>query len=123
MSKHYKIDVTMMYPQRGGAENVSSNWSLEVKGDTMISYLPYIGLADFVPFGGGNGMNFKERIEKYSTKKDAKGATFIYMIVKNDEERMEFTVEVQPEGMAHIDVLFRNRDRIGYGGTLDADYE
>ena len=37
--RHYKVDVEMMYPRRGKAVNVSSNYSLEVKGDTLISYL------------------------------------------------------------------------------------
>ncbi len=122
-SKHYKIDVDMMYPQRGGAENVASNWSLEVKGDTLVSYLPYVGLADFVPIGGGRGMNFTAPISKYHAVKDGKGATRITMLVNNDEERMEISIDVQLEGQSHIEVMFQNRDRIGYGGMLDADYE
>jgi len=121
-SRHYTIDVDMMYPQRGPAENVTSNWSLEVRGDTLVSYLPYIGVADFVPPGGGKGMNFTAPIDKYSTSSDAKGRTQVDMKVKNEEERMDIHITVESEGQSYIDVYFQTRDRIGYGGTLDADY-
>ncbi len=121
-SRHYTINMTMMYPQRGAAENISSNWSLEVKGDTLVSYLPYIGVADYVPIGGGRGMNFTAPISKYSSTIDPKGKTTVLMKVRNDEEQMEFHIEVQSEGQSFVDVLFQNRDRISYSGTLDADY-
>ncbi len=121
-SKHFTIDVNMMYPQRGAAENVTGNWSLEVKGDTLVSYLPYFGVVDYAPIGGGKGMNFTAPIEKYSMETDAKGQSMVRMKVKNDEERMEFQIEVQPEGQSYINVVFQRRDHISYSGTLDADY-
>ncbi len=122
MSKHYTIDVNMMYPQRGMAQNVTSDWSLEVRGDTLVSYLPYVGVANYVPPGGGKGMNFTVPIDKYNVTTDAKGRTMVRMMIKNEEEYMDIHLSVEPEGQAYIDVLFQNRDRIAYSGTLDADY-
>lgn len=58
--RHYTIDVQMMYPQQGPARNVSGDYSLEVRGDTLISSLPYFGRAYLVPYGGGKGLNFSE---------------------------------------------------------------
>ena len=34
--RHYKIDIDMMHTRRIGSNPVSSDWSLEVKGDTGI---------------------------------------------------------------------------------------
>ena len=35
--RHYKITITQAYPQRGGSVNVSRDFFLEVKGDTLVS--------------------------------------------------------------------------------------
>ncbi len=120
--KRYTINMSMMYPQRGAAHNITSNWSLVVKRDTLVSYLPYVGVADYVPFGGGKGMNFTAPISKYNSTTDTKGKTTVLMKVRNEEEQMEFHIEIQPEGQSFVDVIFRNRDHISYSGTLDADY-
>lgn len=56
--RNFKIGVLMMYPPRGGARNVAYGYSLEVRNDSLISYLPYFGRAYDVPYGGGKGLNF-----------------------------------------------------------------
>ena len=63
--RHYKIDINMMYARRFGSKNVTSNWSLEVKGDTLVSYLPYIGVAYEASFGSNSGLNFTAPISNY----------------------------------------------------------
>ena len=52
--RHYKIDINMMYARRFGSKNVTSNWSLEVKGDTLESYLPHVGVAYEASFGSNS---------------------------------------------------------------------
>ena len=51
--RRYKIDVNRMYPMNGNSRNVSYGYSVEVRNDTLISYLPYFGRAYNVPYGGG----------------------------------------------------------------------
>ena len=63
--RRYKIDVNRMYPMNGNSRNVSYGYSVEVRNDTLISYLPYFGRAYNVPYGGGKGLNFSERIGSY----------------------------------------------------------
>ena len=58
--RRYKIDVNRMYPMNGNSRNVSYGYSVEVRNDTLISYLPYFGRAYNVPYGGGKGLNFSE---------------------------------------------------------------
>ena len=49
--RRYKIDVNRMYPMNGNSRNVSYGYSVEVRNDTLISYLPYFGRAYNVPYG------------------------------------------------------------------------
>ncbi len=44
--RRYKIDVNRMYPMNGNSRNVSYGYSVEVRNDTLISYLPYFGRAE-----------------------------------------------------------------------------
>lgn len=45
----YKIDVDYMYPMKGRSRALTSLYSLEVKNDSIYSYLPYVGEAYSVP--------------------------------------------------------------------------
>jgi hypothetical protein len=56
--RNYQIAVNRMYPSRGASKTVSSGYTVEVRNDSLISYLPYFGRAYDVPYGGGNGLNF-----------------------------------------------------------------
>ena len=109
----------MMYPRSGQARNVTSDYSLQVKGDSVYSYLPYFGRAYNIPYGGGKGLNFKSPITNYKSEKDQKGTTFIYFNVNNEEDYMEFKLEVFDNGNASIDLTPREREPISFSGKLD----
>ena len=111
--RHYTIDVQMMYPQRGPAKNMTSNYSLEVRGDTLVSYLPYIGRAYLVPYGGGKGL-----MERYSVAKDAKGQTIVTFGVTNEEDTYEYQLGIFDNGSATIDVRSKQRDPISFSGVM-----
>ena len=84
--RRYKIDVNRMYPMNGNSRNVSYGYSVEVRNDTLISYLPYFGRAYNVPYGGGKGLNFSERIGSYHETQQSNGARLINIELKNDED-------------------------------------
>ena len=118
--RHYKIDITMMNARRGVSRHVS-DFTLEVKGDTLVSYLPYFGWAYQVPYGGGKGLNFTERIGSYEEQQLKQGHERIVMQVKNEEDFYIFRLEVFDNGQVSIDVLPREREPISYLGELDLD--
>ncbi len=118
-ARHYKIDVHMMYPRRGSSVNVSSNYSLEVKGDTLVSYLPYFGRAYNVPYGGGKGLNFKALITGYRSEPGNKGLTRIQISTENEEDQYLYYLEIFNNGEATIDVQSRQREFITYSGRMD----
>jgi len=117
-SRHYTINVLMMYPQRGRAVNLTTNYSVEVKGDSLISYLPYFGRAYNVPYGGGKGLNFIAPITGYQTETDRKGITRVVLTSENEKDHYRYILEVSSSGDSYIQVQSRQRDFIRYSGRM-----
>ncbi len=117
-NRHYTIDIRTMSPLRGPMKTVNSDWSLEVKGDTLISYLPYIGRAFSVPYGGGMGLNFTAPISDYQERPGSKNARQITIQVSNNEDTYTYIIEVFDNGNSSIDVQARNREGISYSGDM-----
>lgn len=116
--RQYTINIRTMSPTRGATRTVTSPWSLEVKGDTLVSYLPYIGRAFNVPFGGGKGLNFTALISEYHETVGEKNIRRIRLAVSNDEDSYQYTIAVYDNGNTSIDVQGRERDAISYTGDL-----
>lgn len=119
--RHYKITINRMNPRRGPSVSVSNDFSLEVKGDTLISYLPYFGRAYSIPYGGGKGLNFTAPIKDYQEEKGHKDGTLIRMTVDNEEDLLTFNIEVFSNGNTTIDLTMRDKESISYSGEMDLE--
>ena len=64
-SGKYKINVNRALPARGRSVTLTSPYSVEIRNDSVISYLPYYGRAYSIPYGGGEGLNFKTPLTDY----------------------------------------------------------
>ena len=51
----FTIEVDRALPMGGRSVNLTTPYSLEMRGDSAISYLPYFGRAYSLPYGGGDG--------------------------------------------------------------------
>ena len=119
--RQYTVNIQMMFPQRGKSVNVSSNYSLQVKGDTLVSYLPFFGRAYNVPYGGGDGYNFTAPIKEYHVQKASNGNTNIMINVNTREDFIKYTLDISPNGNTYIDVTSREREPISYSGQVDVE--
>ncbi|MBO7635227.1 MAG: DUF4251 domain-containing protein [Paludibacteraceae bacterium] len=117
-NRDYKIAVDRMYPMRGSSRHVSYGYSVEVRNDTLISYLPYFGRAYNVPYGGGKGLNFSAPIGSYQEFMKGNGQRHIEIGVTNDEDTYFYTIEVFDNGSSSVDVRARQRERISYSGNV-----
>ncbi|MBR4920517.1 MAG: DUF4251 domain-containing protein [Prevotella sp.] len=118
-SRRYTVNIDRMYPLRGTPVDVSSDYSLEVKGDTLVSYLPYFGRAYNVPYGGGKALNFTALIQEYQTGKTRNGNTQITVRVDNDEDIITYILDIFPTGNTSIHVMAREREQISYTGNIE----
>lgn len=118
-SRDYKIAIDRMYPMRGSSRHVSFGYSVEVRNDTLISYLPYFGRSYNVPYGGGKGLNFSALIGSYQEFMKKNGQRHIEIGVTNDEDTYFYTIEVFNNGSSSIEVRARQRERISYTGNVE----
>jgi hypothetical protein len=115
--QEYKIEVNRMHPMKGGSRQLTSLYSLEIKGDTVVSYLPYFGEAYSIPYGGGKGLNFTAKITAYNFVFDNKGKAVIDLETKNEEDRYSYHIDIFPNGSTNINVRSDNRQSIAFTGT------
>lgn len=118
-NREYKIAVDRMYPMRGSSRSVSFGYSVEVRNDSLISYLPYFGRAYNVPYGGGKGLNFSAPIGNYQEYMMRNGRHHIEIGVTNEEDTYLYTIEVFYNGNSSVEVRARQRERISYSGNVE----
>lgn len=117
-SESYKIDVSTAYPRRGKTVHLSSNYSVEVRNDSVFSYLPYFGRAYSIPYGGGEGLIFKAPISEYKMETKKKGAMKVDFIARSKEDRFQFRMTIYSNGSASFDVFPQNRESIAFSGEV-----
>lgn len=122
-SRSYKIDVNWVSPLRGPGNTLSGSYAVTVDGDTLDSYLPYIGDASYIPYGGGKGLIFKEDIDKYEDSGWEKESRTITISVSNEEDSYVYKLTVFDNGRADITVNCRNKDNISFSGALADESE
>ena len=121
--REYSIDITRMYPRRIGMINVNGGYSLEVRNDSVFSYLPYFGVAYNVPYGGGNGLNFVSPILYYEDGYLEKGLYCVEIDVDLNNDYIRYHIEVYDNGNTTIYVESRNRESISYDGNFVYDLD
>jgi hypothetical protein len=118
-SKNYEIEVNLAQPLSGHSINLTTPYSLTVRGDSVISYLPYYGRAYSVPYGGGKGLNFSAPVSNYRMTPNAKKGSYrISFTTKSDEDTYQFRLTVFDSGSASVDVSMQNRQSISFQGDL-----
>lgn len=122
-SKYFTIEVDRALPLRGRSVHLTSPYSLELRADSVFSYLPYFGRAYNVPYGGGNGMRFEKPMTEYAVTYGKKGKTILLFNTKTDDDKYTFFIEIYPNGSATIQVTPVNRQSISYYGEITGPKE
>lgn len=117
-SKRFTIDVDRAIPMGGQSVNLTSPYSLEMRGDSVISYLPYFGRAYSAPYGGGNGLHFNQSITGYTCTFGKKGKTHIHFATRTDDDIYRFDIQVFSNGSATIAVMPARKQSITFQGEV-----
>lgn len=119
-SRHFTVTVQTMNPMRGSSVNVTPDFSLEVSGDTVKSYLPYFGRAYYVPYGGGKGLCFTATAIGYEQSQPKRGDRMLVTFAcRNEEDLYRFRLEIYDDGATVIDVRAQEREHISFTGEID----
>ena len=117
-TRHYTIAVDWMRPLGGMARHVTSNYELRVNGDEVDSYLPYVGEAYRLPYGGGKGLNFKCKIENSSINYLTSNRSHIEFTANSGEDTYHFRIDVFNNGKSIIDIIAQEHDAISFDGEM-----
>ena len=117
-NRTFSIEVDWMRPLGGTPRHVSSNYELTINGDQLDSYLPYIGEAYRLPYGGSKGLNFKGTVTDYNMYMATSNRYVIEFNVTNDEDVYHYRIDAFNHGKAVIDVIARDRDAISFDGMV-----
>lgn len=119
--RKFTILVDRMYPLRGSSKRISYGYTVEVRNDSLFSYLPYFGRAYAIPYGGGKGLNFSAPINSYQEYQKKDNLRYIEIGVTNEEDTYLYVIEVFGNGKAAIGVQPRQREHISYSGEMEVD--
>ena len=120
-ARAYTVSFDYMNPMKGRGRTLTSNYSIEVRNDSLFSYLPYAGEAYNVPYGGGKALNFNAPIAEYSQEAGKKGRTEITLDVRNEEDHYTYRLTVFPDGNATLYVQPTHRQSISFSGEMETE--
>lgn len=119
--KRWHIDINSMNTMRYGSRTVTSDFYLELRGDTLFSYLPYLGQVQISTMSPSIGLNFEEPVLTYKESKPKSKYTQVDIDVKTREDSYHYVIEIYDNGQAYIRVRSMNRDPISFDGTLEIE--
>lgn len=119
-ARQWRIDINTMNTMRYGSRTMSPDFYLELRGDVLHSYLPYLGQVRVSPtLSPSIGLNFEEPVLSYKTSTPkSKKYTQVDIDVKTREDNYHYVIQLYDSGEATIRVRSLNRDAISFDGTL-----
>jgi hypothetical protein len=119
-SKNYVFQATYMYPTGGGQRYLTSPYEVTVSRDTIVSYLPFFGVAysgvGYSP--DDNGIKFTSTKFDYQTQSLKNGGYRIFIKPKDTNNATQMQLTVFANGNADLSVVSANRQRIRFDGYI-----
>lgn len=117
--RQWHIDITLMNTLRYGSRVVTPDFFLELRGDTLCSYLPYLGDVYMPNIGARTqGLNFTAPVLNYRESRPKQHLYRIEIATKTDEDTYSYVVEITDKGRADIRVRSEHRDFISFEGRM-----
>lgn len=118
-NKTYTINFNYVLPRRFQPHTLTTAYSLRVLGDSVISYLPYIGVTYRSNYDEDNPLSFSSRIKEYEVSKKRNKGWHISFTTWNEDERIVYELSIFDNGHASLSVLPDNRESIDFNGEMD----
>lgn len=119
--KRWHIDITTMNTMRYGSRTVTPDFFLELRGDTLRSYLPYLGQAQVSQFSPSIGLNFEEPVRQYMESRPKSKYTQLDIDVRTREDSYHYVIDIYDSGEATIRVRSQYRDPVSFDGTMEIE--
>ena len=118
-NRQLTMEVNCMHTQRYGAHRVTPDFNLTLRGDTLVSYLPFFGRAYGVTYGSpSQGLNFTSVVKNFRQTELKHDAVRMEMDVASQEDNFCYVLDIYPNGKAYLLVRSQERDAMHYDGEL-----
>ncbi len=118
-SRHFRIDINTMNTLRYGARTVTPDFFLELRGDTLRSYLPYLGQVHQAPFFSPSvGLNFNALVLRLIQSRPKTNRSRFDIDVKSQEDTYHYSIDLFDSGEAYIRVNPQHRDPVSFDGAM-----
>ena len=121
-SKDFVFVADRVNPLRGRSRQLTSQYDVRVKNDSLTSYLPYFGRAHVAPMDPSQGgIQFTSTDFSYNTNQGNGWTIIIKPNDHNDVQQMVFNIF--ENGTATLSVTSTNRDPISFNGYVKKNTE
>jgi len=119
-SKRYTFIANNAIPMGGSSRQLTSEYDLKITPDSVISFLPYFGVAHFdVPYGSTDlGIKFTSTKFDYKATQNKKGGWQIIIKPKDVKNLQSMILYISSDGYGSLAVNSINRDNISFDGYL-----
>lgn len=118
-SQQIRIGISWMNTLKYGSKSVTPDFFLELKGDTLNSYLPYMGQAyrPTMP-SQSEGLNFEVPVQQVRKSHPKNNRWQLEIMARTNEDNYKYLIDIFDTGKATIHVSCANRDPISFDGEL-----
>ena len=118
-AKNYIFKAQTVSPQRGQTRNLTSDYDLTVRNDSVIAWLPYMGRSYSPEYGTSEGgIKFNSAKFDYTIEKGKKKKWDISIKPKDVDDVKQVYLTVFDNGEATLQVISTNRDAISFNGFI-----
>ncbi|PWT95024.1 MAG: hypothetical protein C5B52_18815 [Bacteroidetes bacterium] len=118
-SQDYDFVAQSAIPTGGRTLQLTSDYTLKVRKDSLIADLPYYGKAFTADIGGtGGGITFKTTDFSYEKKDGKKGSWDITIKPKDVTSTNQMSLHISSAGYASIMVMSNSRENISFYGYI-----
>lgn len=120
-NKNFLFRAQQAMPTGGRTRQLTSEYDLQVKKDTIVTFLPYFGRAFNAPIDPSKGgIDFTTTDFEYNISPARKSGWNISIKPKDGNDVQEMTLSVSESGYGTLLVRSNNRQQISYYGVIDA---
>lgn len=118
-SKNFTFVAEQVNPMRGRSRQLTSEYDVTLKNDSLVSYLPFFGRAYQAPMDPSQGgIQFTSTNFSYAVQPNKKSGWMVNIIPKDYQPVQQMTFTIFENGNASLNVTSTSKDPISFNGRV-----
>lgn len=118
-SHYFVTPMRTMHYSIGGSKQIDYGYNVTVKGDKLISYLPYIGYNRKIGYSSEEGLNFTAAITDYRIDRPRKDANRVQLVAATPNNIYIFIFLVYDDGNVQLSIRNRDKEETSFSGEIE----